>query len=90
MNLKQSAIIGKTLQNPVYNMYELHKHNHSPAPLRNFLDNDNGAFPNRPLSRAAVTNPAGCGQIRLVAAPIISGGGGGVTAAPAFRTSPIK
>jgi len=40
----------------------------------------------RPLSRAAVTNSAGCSQIRLAAAPIISGGGG-VAAAPAFRTN---
>jgi len=40
----------------------------------------------RPFSRAA-DNSAGCGQIRLAAAPIISGGGGGVSAAPAFRTS---
>jgi len=42
-----------------------------------------------PALRAAVTNAAGCGQIRLAAAPIISGGGGGgggVVAAPAFRT----
>ena len=58
-------------------MYELHKHNHSPAPLRNFLDNDNGAFPNRPLSRAAVTNPAGCGQIRLARRRAVTNPAGG-------------